>query len=852
MRELVASVGGKHNAKIKQRWTGTWPAFVKTVLSKVPETMDKASVGWICGAEFDPPYRDSENFVARHFLTLDYDHIGVDDLPRLVDHFRQWAVLAYTTWSHSVLRPRLRVWLPLSRSVSYDEFQAVSRSVAASAPGGIELAARESHVPSQYMFRPAIKPFDEFSHWEETKKEFIDVDRILADYLDWTDRSQWPHRMDGDGVHSEGSSVDPRTKPGVVGAFCRAFSISGAIERFDLPYERTGTEGRWTYTAGSRPEGAIVYDEDTKLHSHHDTDPARGQHNAYDLVRLHLFGSQDDVGGVRTLAELPSSKRMQDLALHEGAVQRELQVPVATEFDDLGEQPEDGSVVQPNSDKPDRADSGVVGEIPGFPKRLEPGSTPYCDQRNAFRLQRKFGGKLVSVGGSMYYWTGKYWKNDEHLAKTKCLHPLSAIIKAEADKLEEDLQAVARRQGRVLSDDENAQIKALNGWAARSGNVAAMEAALKILRDGLNFEAENLNKAAHLFSCDNGIIDLRTGELMPHDAKHFITAASPVKYSPLNTAPRFQKWLRDIFNGDEETIAFLKRWLGYCITGDVREHKMVFHLGPGRNGKGTLMDVLQAVLGNEYYATSPPNLLAYEIQGASPEIARLLGKRMVTISESEHETVIKEAMLKQLTGGDRLSARMLFKEYFEFQPTHKLQVFTNAKPKINGTDFAIRERMLLLDYPNKYGTAEQLAEGEVTHLKDTSIRITLPREAPGVLTWLVEGAVEWYAGGLREPEGIIQATKEFYQSQDKALQFVRERIVVDPAAYTPLSGLGSVFSAYTGWCREMNIRTPWGRDKFVQELKRVLPIAKEVMRQANGLLVPGFTGFKLTDAIIDE
>jgi len=242
-KEFAVSIGGKHPAKITKTWHGSFERFCELMLKDVPRTSDKASVGWACGAVFEVatvtdkhgktwtgPYRDSENFAARHLLSLDYDHIAPEDLPRILEHFKPQAHLAYTTWSHTAENPRLRVWLPLDRQATYDEFQAVSRKVAADVPGGIELAARESHIPCQFMYRAATKPGSQFGHWENTEGPWIDVDEVLASYENWTDRAQWPHRAEGDGVHSEGTSVDPRTKPGLIGAFCRAFSISDAIE----------------------------------------------------------------------------------------------------------------------------------------------------------------------------------------------------------------------------------------------------------------------------------------------------------------------------------------------------------------------------------------------------------------------------------------------------------------------------------------------------------------------------------------------------------------------------------------------------------------------------------------------
>ena len=200
----------------------------------MPETDDKASVGWVCGATFDPLYRDSENFRARHFLTFDYDHISPDDVVKIREIYGAFAHLIHTTWSHTPDAPRLRVWLPLSSAVGYDQFQAVSRAVAARFD--IEKMARESHVPSQFMYRCAKKPGGDFASWSGPGP-WIDVDGVLAEYSDWTDRASWPRRADGD-RHSGELGESPLEKSGVVGAFCRAFSIEEAIERFDLPYDK--------------------------------------------------------------------------------------------------------------------------------------------------------------------------------------------------------------------------------------------------------------------------------------------------------------------------------------------------------------------------------------------------------------------------------------------------------------------------------------------------------------------------------------------------------------------------------------------------------------------------------------
>jgi putative DNA primase/helicase len=303
-------------------------------LKPPPVTADKSTVGWSTPVKFDPPYRHGENFVARYALTFDYDHIDEFDLEEIRAAYEGVEHVEYTTWSHGGGKIRWRFVFPLRRPVNYDEFQAVSRKVADRA--GIDKSARESDTPAQMMFLAAVHPAREFE-WEarHVKGEWIDPDAVLASYApdDWQDPKNWPQRKDHDVQHLEGEKVDPRNKPDPIGLFCRTFSIGAAIEKFDLPYVKTEIEGRWTFTRGSRPEGAVEFDDGLKLHSFHDTDPAHGQHNAFDLVRLHRFGAQDTEFTTDDVTALPSYKAMLEFC----AVLPELRAQqVSEEFDDLG------------------------------------------------------------------------------------------------------------------------------------------------------------------------------------------------------------------------------------------------------------------------------------------------------------------------------------------------------------------------------------------------------------------------------------------------------------------------------------------------------------------------------------
>lgn len=331
-RKLTVSFGGSHPAKIVKVRQLTWSQFGSWLTRVPPEAADKAERGWYCPVEFDPAYRDSDNFVARHALTLDFDHVEPGTWEKIVSLWDKLAFAMYTTFSHTEEKPRFRVVIPLSRPAGYDEFQAVSRKVTESI--GIELAARESHKPAQMMYAPTRRA--EGAHRQHLNQGvFLDVDSVLAEYADWTDVSQWPKCEARDGVHlARESQIPPDEKPGLVGEFCRTFTCQEAIEKFDLPYEPTANPDRWTYTEGSRPEGVIIYDSGLKLHSHHDTDPARGQSNAFDLVRIHRFGNLDHPEDANLpMAERPSFRAMVQFAQELPELQAHV---VEQQFVDLG------------------------------------------------------------------------------------------------------------------------------------------------------------------------------------------------------------------------------------------------------------------------------------------------------------------------------------------------------------------------------------------------------------------------------------------------------------------------------------------------------------------------------------
>jgi putative DNA primase/helicase len=470
------------------------------------------------------------------------------------------------------------------------------------------------------------------------------------------------------------------------------------------------------------------------------------------------------------------------------------------------------------------------------------------DLANAHRLLRAYGGELISVAGSFYVWCGTHWRRDETAAACRVMR-LSAILQTEIEQLQQQFDrlsaeniGVAKKITEIKRPDQSAEyaklaedpttkalvtvhkkIGALWKWSRDNEMAGRLAAAEGLLRDMVAVDASELDNHPWLLNCENGTVDLRSGELRPHHPLDYITRCVPVAYDPDARAPRFEKFVREIV-GNDETAAFLQRWFGYCATGSIREQALVIHIGAGSNGKSTLLNAVMGVLG-EYAGIAAPGLLAaLGTHDKHPtELADLQGRRLVTSSESEDGATLREAFVKQLTGGEPVKARRMREDFYQFSPTHKLQLLTNHRPKIHGQDYAIWRRLLLVTYPVKFGSAQDVAEGKAMLFRDGALEEALRNERAGILAWLVRGAGDWYRTGLRSPNSVRLATREYQRDQDRVAQFVDERCVLDREAWSPFDGvMVGLYPAYVQWTRENGYQA-LGKSRFSQELERVVP-----------------------------
>ena len=316
------------------------------------EQQDKIKdIGGFVGGHLRDGRRKTGYVTARQLLTLDLDFPPAEFWDNIIDNLEiDNALAVYSTHKHTKAKPRYRLIMPLDREVTPDEYEAIARKIAEKI--GIDYFDDSTFQPTRLMYWPShsvdVEPF--FQYYDAP---FLAADSILAEYPDWTDTSYWPEssRMAGIRKRQADKQGDPLAKKGVVGIFCRTYSITEAIAKF-LPdvYTPTAKEDRYTYAAGSTAAGLVVYDGDVFAYSNHSTDPAGGQLcNAFDLVRLHKFGHLDEGHEDKSGKDAPSYKAMADVARDDEGCKRtaasEQAANARQEFAQLEEAPEDWALL---------------------------------------------------------------------------------------------------------------------------------------------------------------------------------------------------------------------------------------------------------------------------------------------------------------------------------------------------------------------------------------------------------------------------------------------------------------------------------------------------------------------------
>jgi putative DNA primase/helicase len=327
---------------------------------------------------------------------------------------------------------------------------------------------------------------------------------------------------------------------------------------------------------------------------------------------------------------------------------------------------------------------------------------------------------------------------------------------------------------------------------------------------GMSLRPDQLDSDPWLLNCVNGTVDLRTGELRPHSQRDLITKLAPVEYDPDAQHPQWDSHIEHVTEGSPEFAGYLQRTAGYCLTGSTSEEIVLLFSGGTATGKTTHLEAMRAAMG-DYAATADFEtfLRVGNSRGPRNDIARLAGVRLVCASEVPPGRAFDEVAVKQLTGGDTVTARFLRHEHFEFRPQFTICLAANHRPSVREDDPAIWRRLKLLPFVN------ELSEDD----RDPTVKahLTDPKGAgPAILAWMVQGALEWQRDGLQEPEIIRTATQTYRSENEVFSEFVGDCCVEGSEQWAPSLQL---HSRYRSWSHSHGYNYPHGPKRFGNQLR---------------------------------
>lgn len=383
---------------------------------------------------------------------------------------------------------------------------------------------------------------------------------------------------------------------------------------------------------------------------------------------------------------------------------------------------------------------------------------PLNDLGNARRLVKKHSDsvRFCYDAGKWYSWDGIRWSRDEtgdiirkakEIVDVMFVQSLAAKKKAESDADDEALEAAKTFERHAITSGNHRRIMAMISQAESE--------------PGIPILANELDKDNWLFNCPNGTIDLRTGELRPHNRLDLISKVSPIAYDPDVKCPTWERFLLEVFQEDEELIRFVHTASGYTLTGDTREQVFFILHGCGSNGKSTLLMALRDIFGDYETKTSTDTLIEKN-SNSTNDIAALRGARFVNAIETSAGKRLAEALVKELTGQDAVSARFLYQEFFTFIPVFKLWLACNHVPVIQGQDHGIWRRVRLVPFGVQFREPEE-SSGPY---KDKALPEKLKSEYEGILAWLVRGCLDWQKDGLPSAKAVRLATGRLQQDMD--------------------------------------------------------------------------------------
>lgn len=438
------------------------------------------------------------------------------------------------------------------------------------------------------------------------------------------------------------------------------------------------------------------------------------------------------------------------------------------------------------------------------------------DVGNQMRLVKRFGRELrFCDSGDWYHYSSPTWsalKNDGRVRENAI--EVTRLMNSEIDTIEDDPEEVVEKDGngKPKPTQVDVQRAAYAAWRKTSRSSRKIGDMVTMARSHADISAvpNDFDSDPWLLAVGNGVLDLRTRAVRPATPEDMLTQAMGLKYEADASCPTWETFLERI-QPDPTVREYLKRYLGYCLTGLVRSQIFLFFLGGGANGKGTFLDTMAAVFG-DHHARLRASIIAGGTTYAAEArfgLAPIVGRRLVTFGELEERSAFNEGLLKNLTGEDIVEIETKGRQAYQYQPICKIILAGNHKPKVLCSDDSVWRRMKLVPFEVTIPTNQ----------RDPLLRGKLLAELPGVLNWALDGLDAYLKEGMgADPRSVAEATAEYKEDSDVLGQFLSERCYVEPRLPQLKALGGDLYAHYNAWC-SMNGYKALANNSFATRLK---------------------------------
>lgn len=902
-RPFRITVGPSRLSRRLTRKTIRWPALAKKLqtYSIIDHNYDEyialppdeqaalKDVGYFIGGQFNGTQRLLQDMARRCCITLDIDHADPYDLEAINDAYEDYAFVVHSTAKHCADTPRLRLVFPLDKDIHPDKYEPVARYIANQL--GMDMFDDTTFQPARIMYWPSCT-LDGEIHKYENDGDFINAKEILATYDDWTDFGEWPHSSRINKLRKPiAQAEDPLSKAGVIGAFCRTYDIHSAIQEFELPYEPTEFENRYSPEGSSGAAGAIVYD-DVFLYSHHESDVAAQLNlNAFDLVRMHRFeklaaAEDNDM----PMGNRPSFRAMSQLAVSSPAVVQELHAPLIDEMETVesdDKQHVNGKDKHPSEamltfkdlrlelntiqdlEDPEPACDAMIPKIAaaklgktdttrlaGYLRNLYPDPKPPKQaiiddiKETGKRLTGHLATEGVIVdaekrvieyalddryegGKTLKRFAGLYWTYDSGLWAIENDERVDGVFANTIIKLREERpQELAELVATI--DDRNT-----SAWLASLAKVIKGTLAAKEDRD----DPMRLMRTYPLPIINTRNCELhfdRDGkfEIRKHDPDNFFTTRIDCDYKKKAKCPEWDRFCELIFSetsDPDDMQRHLEELCGYAISMSRWLKTWVLFHGPKDTGKSTVAEVLKRMLGNAYLGYDLGRFDAKKSNQFTENA--LVGKLALVDDDFEKASLLPDGFLKKISEEKSMSSEKKWGDTFQFVCRALPIICSNHWPKTKDLTDALRERALVFPFEHKIAGRD----------RDDIRRNAMLEELPGILNKFIAGISRLRERGDWDvPMDCADAHSQFVANSNIIALFVDQCVQSDDADMMPQDA----WKAFENWSlieQGHGSHKGYGRNSFYESLESILGKRTPISGNRHGV----HRGWRLNIAGVD-